>query len=236
MYNGLGERKKPQAAHGCEVFFLNFLLACFVLAGAAILNDHWRAGPTVTVERLDQAEIPQPGVDEEVIYAHFSEGEDIWDLARVFTPAEWQAPWFSRVLELNGWEILPDLQPNVDILVPDWRPDEPDIWGTRPPMAYDQAGPGQQVEHLAEGETFADLARIYAPTKPADYWLREVKAINGWTVVPELAPGETFLVPDWRDWPYDIETREKPDGSVELVPIDPYASTGNRERGTGNGE
>lgn len=221
-------KTKRGAAHGCETFVLAFLLALATLFGAALLNDYLHAGPTVTVERLDDAQIPQPGIDELVIVAHISEGEDIWDLAQAYTPQAWQAPWFSRVLELNHWEILPDLQPNQDLLVPDWRPNEPDVWGTRPPMAYDQAGPGQLVEHLAAGESILDLARVYAPTKPAEYWLKAVKELNGWAVVPELEPGETFLVPDWRGWPQDIETRERADGSVELVPIDPYAETGER--------
>jgi len=79
------------------------------------------------------------------------------------------------------------------------------------------------VESLEAGEALWDLARFYAPTQDPRRWIEAVKQLNGWSEVPILQPGQRFRVVSWRSWPMNIETRERADGSVELVPIDPYA-------------
>lgn len=95
---------------------------------------------------------------------------------------------------------------------------------------------GLAIEHLESGEALWDLARVYSPTQDPREWIERVKQLNSWREVPVLQPYEAFIVPDWRAWPPNIETREKPDGSVELVPIDPWADGGADGRATGKGQ
>jgi len=92
-----------------------------------------------------------------------------------------------------------------------------------PPATVDAGG--LEIEHLREGGTLWDMARIYAPTQDPRRWIERVQELNSWTEVPNLQPYESFIVPDWRKWPQNVETRTRPDGSTDLVPIDPYAQT-----------
>lgn len=85
------------------------------------------------------AMIPVAGVDEEVIVARLGPDQDLSDLARTFAPEAWADRWMARLIEVNGWDAVPDLSPDQQFLVPDWRPSEPDVWGTRPPMDYPEA-------------------------------------------------------------------------------------------------
>jgi len=96
----------------------------------------------------------------------------------------------------------------------------------RPPAlrpAGDFESDGLQIEHLREGGTLWDLARIYAPTQDPRRWIERVCELNHWPEAPNLRPYESFIIPDWRAWPQNIEIHERPDGTTELVPIDPYA-------------
>ncbi len=97
-----------------------------------------------------------------------------------------------------------------------------------PPVRFESDG--LQIEHLREGGTLWDLARIYAPTQDPRRWIERVCELNHWTEAPNLRPYESFIIPDWRDWPQNIEIHERPDGTTELVPVDPYAAPGNGGR------